>query len=77
MYFSTRRYWNGRQNNKRCTSGNRWNAPDKFYYDIENDKRINRSPSKYQEYKKMVEEGRFYLLYGAGNLKFIWQSIEN
>ena len=26
--FSTRRYWNGRQNSERCTSGKRWNASD-------------------------------------------------
>ena len=47
-------------------------APDKFYYDIKNSIRINRSPNKYQEYKKKVENKEFLLLYGAGNLKFVW-----
>ena len=50
-------------------------APDKFYFDIKNNIRINRSPSKYQEYKKKVENKEFLLLYGAGNLKFVWFNL--
>lgn len=47
-------------------------APDKFYFDIKNEIRINRSPKKYKEYMKKVKDGEFLLLYGAGNLKFEW-----
>lgn len=53
---------------------NKITAPDKFFYDLTNNKRVNRSPKKYQEYKKKVESGEFYAIYGAGNLKFIWKS---
>ena len=47
-------------------------APDKFYYDIENNIRISRNPKKYREYKEKVRKNEFLLLYGAGNLKFVW-----
>ena len=47
-------------------------APDKFYYDIKNQTRVNRSPNKYKLYKSKVENKEFLLLYGAGNLKFVW-----
>ena len=47
-------------------------APDKFYFDIENNIRINRSPKHYKEYMNNVKNNKFLLLYGAGNLKFIW-----
>lgn len=47
-------------------------VPDKFYFDIENNIRINRNPFKYKEYTKNVKDGKFLLLYGAGNLKFVW-----
>lgn len=49
-------------------------SPDKFY--VENNKsmkRLGRNPSKYQEYKKLVEQNKLYVLYGAGNLKFAWE----
>lgn len=47
-------------------------VPDKFYFDIKNNIRINRNPFKYKEYTKNVKDGKFLLLYGAGNLKFTW-----
>ena len=46
--------------------------PDKFYFDIKNNKRVNRNPNKYREYKELVKNNKFLLLYGAGNLKFVW-----
>lgn len=50
-------------------------VPDKFYYDTKNCIRINRNPSKYSEYMNKVKLGEFFLLYGAGNLKFIWSNF--
>lgn len=47
-------------------------APDKFYYDTKNRIRIIRNPSKYSEYMNKVKSDEFFLLYGAGNLKFIY-----
>ena len=49
-------------------------APDKFYYDTKNKIRINRNPSKYNEYMNKVKTGEFFLLYGAGNIKFEWNN---
>lgn len=49
-------------------------APDKFYFNVENNVRINRSPKHYKEYMNKVKAGEFLLLYGAGNLKFDWFS---
>lgn len=47
-------------------------APDKFYFDIKNNIRVNRNPKKYKEFKEKVRNNEFLLLYGAGNLKFVW-----
>lgn len=49
-------------------------SPNKFYFDLENHKRLERSPSKYKEYMQNVKNGKFLLLYGAGNLRFIYKN---
>ena len=50
-------------------------VPDKFYYDTKNKVRVNRNPVKYREYTHKVHTNEFYLLYGAGNLKFTWHNV--
>lgn len=52
---------------------NGYTGPDKFYVTPHSTKRINRSLSKYREYKKLVNEKKLFECYGAGSIRFIWR----
>ena len=49
-----------------------YTGPDKFYIQPKPILRINRNPHKYKEYKRLVEDHKLWLCYGAGSLRFKW-----
>ena len=51
-----------------------YTGPDKFYV-CSKMKRIERNPFKYRELMQKVAEGKLFLCYGAGSLKFIWNKL--
>lgn len=48
-------------------------GPDKFYITVHSTKIFNRSPAKYQEFKRLVNEKKLFECYGAGSIRFVWK----
>lgn len=51
-------------------------GPDKFYITVHSTKRFNRSPARYQEFKKLVQEGKLFECHGVGSMRFVWRKNE-
>lgn len=51
-----------------------YTGPDKFYIRTNTLERVNRNPGKYKEYMNLVKNKIWYLCYGAGSKKYIWNN---
>ena len=77
LCYSDANIFDGRGYSKAGFELDGYTGKDKFYIDKSNNKRINRSASRYSEYMQNVKDGKWLLCYGAGSLRFVWRKENN